>query len=76
MRYNKNIGFDGISLFDEFGDQLEYVEWNTRPHGDWTTVVEIPNGKQIVGMMTDAKFLRVGFTYWDIPPYAPGKELT
>ena len=76
MRYNKNIGFDGIKLFDHNGNMINFVEWNTRPYGDWSDPHEIPEGKQIVGLKVSDKFLRIGFSYWEMPPFVPGKSLT
>ena len=76
MRYNKNIGFDGIRLFDTNGNVVQFIEWNTRPFGDWSHPEEIPEGKQIIGLKVDEKFLKIGFSYWEMPPFVPGKTFT
>ena len=71
MKYWDNMGFEGIVLLDENEDPFYKAEWSTRGSGRWTPVQEIPDGKQIVGLKINNKFLRLGFTYWEMPPFVP-----
>ena len=50
MRYENPIGFEGISLMDENGDEFQKKEWSTRSSGDWSAPMEIPTGKALIGL--------------------------
>lgn len=48
------------------------VVWSEYDFGSWSDPPqEIPDGKQIIGLKLHQSFLRLGFTYWERPPYAP-----
>ena len=50
---SKALSYEGIRFYDANFEFILDLTWHLSPQGDWSELVEIEEGKQIIGLRTN-----------------------